>query len=218
MQDTFSIKIKQLLFIWQKPRSAITLFLNKETRFTHLRITIFLAFFYFFQLSALLWSVHLLSDISSFFTLEGSEWLVWLFIGLVAAITVILSVFSLVLFSFAKSLGGVGTFSQTRTAVYWSSMTTLPISFFFLLFIGFGKINLMAHAQGSSRPIYSVILQSASAIGLLISLIYGVIVFSKMVSELHRISIWRALASSLLGLSVSLILVVIILKIATNSL
>lgn len=208
------IKAKLFFSLWMQPRKAINLLLAKKMRFVHLKILTTLTFIFSLQFLAVLWSVNTLPGFIK--TASQTQFVlpIALFLGLYAAISVILNLGSIIFYYFAKSLGGIGNFSHTKLAVYWSSMTTVPIGLFFVLFFWSGEINLTAVRQELDRPLFTVFLQSAAALGFFIFIVYGLIILSKMLSEIHKISTGRAFAAVFAGvISTGLIGPLIILAI-----
>lgn len=195
------INAKLFFSIWGQPRKAIKLLLEKEINFVHLKILVGLTFIYSLQFLAILWSVNTLSG---FIKTALQTWFVVpvaLFIGLFAAISVILNLGSIIFYYFAKFLGGIGNFIHTKLIVYWASLVTIPIGLSFVLFIWSGQENIRAIEQGLNRPVFTTCLQCVAALGFLFFIIYGLIILSKMLSEIHKISIGRAFAAVLASVS-----------------
>jgi phosphotransferase system glucose/maltose/N-acetylglucosamine-specific IIC component len=84
----------------------------------------------------------------------------------------------------AHCFKGQGTLPQTRGAVIWTLLCSIPIGFFLLLiYFTFRRQDL-----GS----LSLLIRIASYAGVLTTLIYGFIVLLKAVSATHHFGLWRA--------------------------
>ncbi len=92
----------------------------------------------------------------------------------------------------AKCFNGQGTLLQTRSAILWTLVWSIPIGFFLLLI--YFTIRRPDHGT------VALIIRIISYLGALTTFIYGFIVLITTVSETHRFGIWRSLFSVLLGL------------------
>lgn len=167
------------------------LLLIKKTPYTHLKILVALASIYFLQALAFLWIGNLLPD-SSRLSLATPF---WFYVLLVAGITVFLNLGSLIFYYLVKSFGARGSFAQTKTVVYWSSLCTIPVGLFFLSFIWCGLMGAQAAEKGVTEFLFTDILQLVSVLGMVAFGIYGMLILTKMLSEIHQISAGKAFAA-----------------------
>ncbi|MCE5318615.1 MAG: YIP1 family protein [Parachlamydia sp.] len=202
-----------LLALWLWPRATAYQLLEKKKRYTHLNILITLAFVYFGQGLAFLWIGNLLPD-SSRLSLAAPF---WFFVFLVAGIVVILNLGALVFYYLIKSFGGQGSFAQTKTIVYWSSLCTIPVGLFFLSFIWSGLMGAQAAEKGIKEFLFTDILQLVSVLGMFAFSIYGMIVLTKMLSEIHQIRAGKAFAAVAGGIFATCFLAPLILMAAIKS-
>lgn len=197
MQDNFGIR--NLLAIWLKPRKTISTFLEKKNRSVHLKIILVSAFLYSLQFITLLAILDLLPNSNKatpWFLFQG---VFWLFLLVLALYITLSNGISLIIQFLVRSLGGKGNILETKTVVYWSSLCFLPVTLLYLLFNWNFMLSNSAREKGLEFPFILDILQILTAIGILGFFIQGLIVLSKMLSEVHKFSVWRAIIAAFGG-------------------
>lgn len=178
-----------LLSKWYKPREIVR-YLNQSSS-SHFRLMAGLTVIYFIQISTFILSLEKMT-ISPLFSRNGLNLIVWFFLSVAAGLFVFIYTSTLALWWGAKCLNGTGTLPQTRAAVIWTLVCSIPIGFFLLLlYFVFRHQHLVQLGQ---------IIKIVSFLGIFATLIYGLIVLIKTVSETHSLSLWRAFFSILLGL------------------
>lgn len=197
---------KSFFSIWICPRLAIHCLIKNENNLTRLKITLSLAFIYLIQYISYLWISNLLPILIKVFSKMRFFEPIALLIGFIFAISVILNLSSIIFFYLTKLIGGKGTFLNTKSVIYWSSLSTIPVGLSFLLFIWSGEANMNAVENGLDRPITTAFLQCFAVLGFIIFIIYGIAILTKMLSEIHNIPSERALASVIAGIISTLVL------------
>lgn len=216
MEQIQSNRTKLFLSIWSQPRNAINTLITQDNPFLHLKIIFFLTLIFSLQILAFFWIGNLWSIVAKIIDRSNFIQIASFLIIIFGTIIVVINLASLILHFCIYVIGGFGKFAHTKSAVYWSSVTIIPIGLSFLLFIWSGEANFKAVQQSPDFPLFTFCLQCIAALAFLIFCLYTVIILSKMLSEIHRISSGRAFAAVIAGISTTSILVPIILKTAIN--
>lgn len=201
-------KTGPLLSFWFRPRDAARLILAHKTPWTHFRILITLTFTYFLLFVAFLWIGNISIDSSQLF---------WVFAFIAGAATCILNLSSLVFYYPLRAVGGLGTFPQTKTIIHWSSICGILIGICSLLFIWFGLLSAKEAEKGIQAFLFTDTLQVFSAVGMITFSIYGLVILTKMLSEIHQISAGKAFAAVLAGLFTTCVFAPMVLMVAIRS-
>jgi hypothetical protein len=177
-----------LIAIWYKPRKIIHYL--QRSALSHFRLMMALAFIYFVLIGTFLLSLEKFT-ISPLFSLNGVKLILLIFLQIGARSFAFIYIASLIIWAAAKGFQGQGTLPQTRGAVIWTLICTIPIGFFLLL------LNF-----AYTHPDFPWPFTVVSLIAMPINLIYGFIVLLQTVSETHRFGLMRAFFSTVLGLAI----------------
>ncbi len=180
--------MKTLLSVWRKPRRAVH-YLDAAPR-VYFCVLAILAISYFLQISAFMLSLPEIT-FAPLMTLRGLELIGWSFLTVLVGIFTAIQAGALAIWICAKVVGGQGTLPQTRNALAWSLLWTIPLGVFLLLIY----FTIRLPQQG----VIAVLVRIISYTGTLAILIYLPFVFVATVSEAQRFSSWRALASVVFG-------------------
>lgn len=183
------MELSSIFSIWHKPKEIIR-YLH-HSALSHHQLMLMLALVYFIQIGAFILSLEKIT-FAPLLSLEGLKLILWFFILVGMRSFVIIYVFTLVLWATAKAFKGVGTLPQTRGAIIWTLISTIPIGFFLLL------INFAFRSP--SLGSFSTLIRIVSYAGILATWIYGFIVLNQTVAETHHIGTQRAFFSTVLGL------------------
>lgn len=216
MEQTLTNNSKLILSIWHQPRKAIHLLLENEKPFFHFKIIFFLTFIFSMQFLAFLWVGNLWSIVTELNNKTNYITLLSFIFIIIGSIIVTLNLTTLILHFFVQTIGGIGKFIHTKSVVYWSSLTTIPIGLVFVIFIWSGEANIKAVKQGYDYPLFTACLQCLAALAFLILILYTLIILSKMLSEIHKISGGRAFVTVLFSVISTFTLVPLILKTAIH--
>lgn len=188
------LTIGAFIDIWLRPRAAAGNLFEKKSPFTHFKILAALAFAIFCQILTFLWIGNLLPSIDT--SLNGSAMALacLLYVFIFAGISVALNLGSLAFYYSIRSLGGTASFAQTKSVVYWSSLGIIPVGLCFLSFIWSGLIGAQAAEKGVHDFLFTDAVQLLSALGMLFFAVYGMVILTKMLSEIHQINTGRAFA------------------------
>ncbi len=183
------MQTSSLVSIWYKPREIIRYL--QQSPISHHWLMLMLCSVYFLQLGTFILSLDKIT-VAPLLSLDGLK-LILLFFALVALRSfVIIYTATFAIWAAAKCFHGRGTLPQTRGAVIWTLISTIPVGFFLLL------INFTFNMTDmSSLPL---IVRIVSYAGIFSNLIYGFIVMLKTVAETQRFSLWRAFFTTVLGL------------------
>ncbi|MCE5317646.1 MAG: YIP1 family protein [Parachlamydia sp.] len=218
MEETIKSNNLLTLFfaIWLKPRTTTHLLLEKKTQFTNLKILLTLTLIYISQFIIFMWMGNLLPDFIHNLSRNQSLEFLALVIGFAAAISVILNIGTIIFYFLLKIVGGSGNFPETKTIIYWATMSTIPLGIFFLVFIWSGLANANIGAQGLDKSLFISLLQCSAVLGFFVFLIYAFIIVTKMLSEIHKIPSERTLLAVFASVIITGILGPLILVTAIN--
>ncbi|MCE5317647.1 MAG: YIP1 family protein [Parachlamydia sp.] len=202
--------------LWLQLRKAINALILQENSLIHLKIILFLTFIFASQFLAYFWLANSWSTVTKILDKSSYIELASFLIILFGTLVVIINLATLILHFFIYMIGGFGKFVHTKSAVYWSSVTTIPIGLTFLLFIWSGEANIKSVKQSPDFPLFTFCLQCMAALAFIIFTLYTLIILSRMLSEIHRISSGRAFVAVVAGTITTFILGPIILKTAIN--
>ena len=126
------------------------------------------------------------------FTSKGAILAVYFLILLAIGAFVVVQASTLALWSAARLFNGQGTLQQTRAAVIWTLLGSIPIGFFWLiLYFAYTHQELL----GKAAPLIAMV-SYASGVA---TLIYMLIVLLVTLSETNKIGLWKAFFSLGLG-------------------
>ena len=180
--------MQRLSSIWHKPRRVIH-YLEALPRSYFVLLAI-LAISYFLQIGAFMLSLPTIT-FAPLMTLNGVELIGYSFLTVLVAMFTAIQAAALAVWICAKVVGGQGTLPQTRNALAWSLIWTIPL-FLFLLLIYF---TIRLPEQG----VISVVVRIIAYTGTLATVLYVPFVFIATVSEAQRFGSWRAMFSVIFG-------------------
>ena len=183
------MELNSILSIWHKPKEIIRNL--HQSALSHHQLMLMLALVYFIQIGAFILSLEKIT-FAPLFSLNGLKLIIWFFIQVGMRSFVITYVFTLALWATAKSFTGLGTLPQTRGAVIWTLISTIPIGFFLLM------VNFAFRHPGLGS--FSPLIRIVSYAGILATLIYGFIILLKTMTQAHGFGTGRAFFSTILGL------------------
>jgi hypothetical protein len=189
------MKATSFIAVWCKPKTVMNYF--HESSWSHYRLMLMLALVYFIQFGLFILSLEKIT-VAPLLSLDGFKLIVWFFllVGLRCFVIIYIAVFAL--WAAAKVFKGQGTLPQTRGAVIWTLISTLPIGFFLLLInFAFRHPNL-----GLVAPVIRIV----SYLGILWSFTFGFRLLFKTMAEIHHSTGLRTFAAVFLGLVVLLVI------------
>ena len=174
--------------MWYKPREVVRYLHQSQS--SHFRIIGALAFIYFIQLSTYVLFLEKLT-FAPLLSLKGLQLILYVLLFLGIGSFVAINVVTLMIWLGAKCMNGQGTLLDTRAAVIWTFVGLIPIGFFLLLlYFVFRHQNLEQ---------VGLVIEIASYLGLLITLVCGFIILLTTISETHRFGLWRSFLVVVLG-------------------
>lgn len=183
------MQLSAFFSIWHKPKEILRCL--HQSKLSHHQLILILTLVYFIQIGTFILSLEKIT-LAPLFTWDGLQLIVGFFVSVGLWSFVLTYLLTLTLWIGAKCFRGAGTLPQTRGAVIWTLISTLPIGFFFLLtYFAFSHPNL-----GS----FSTLLRIVSYLGIFATLIYGFNILIKTLAEIHRLRSGQAFAASLMGL------------------
>jgi hypothetical protein len=181
--------MQSLSSIWHKPRRVVR-YLEAAPRF-YFCILAVLSLCYFFQISAFMLSLPEFT-FASLMTLNGLKLTGWSFLFVLVSLFTAIQAAALAVWVCAKRFGGQGTLPQTRNALAWSLLWTIPLIGFLLLIY----FTIILPEQG----VIAVVIRIISYIGTLAIVLYLPVIFVTTLSEAQRFGLWRAFISAVFGL------------------
>jgi hypothetical protein len=183
------MQTSSLVSIWYKPKEVIR-YLH-QSPISHHWLMLMLSAVYFLLIGTFVLSLDKILA-APLLSLNGLILIPLFFAAVALQSFVIIYVVTFTIWAAAKCFHGKGTLVQTRGAIIWTLISTIPAGFFLLL-INFA-FNL---TDMGSVPI---LIRMISYAGVLATLIHGFIVMLKTVAETQRFSLWSAFFATLLGL------------------
>ena len=187
-EDIGSMEEQSLTTLWYRPRKIVR-YLDRSLK-AQLRIITALALIYFIQASIFMLSLDKIT-LAPLFTPKGLLLIIYAFLTIgIGAITAIYAS-TLAIWTGAKVLDGQGTLTQTRAAVIWTLVWSIPIGFFLLV--------IYLTIRQPDHGLVALLMRIVSYLGVLATAIYGFIVLLKTISEVQSFGLSRALASVIFG-------------------
>ncbi len=205
-----------LISIWFKPRTTIAAISQQRSRLGHFPIIALITFLLIMEAYFFLW----LMDFPKFEELHNWNGLIlflisFLFIGIV--LYTILTSSALFVWIMAKSLKGQADIFTTRTALLWSIFTLLPVGIISSLTLFVEKIGSTFDPNILNRPQLYILLEATCFVVFFGLLFYGLLFSLKGISEVHKISILRAIIPLCLGVLTGILFVVFLINIALRT-
>ncbi|HUD01082.1 MAG TPA: hypothetical protein VMR37_02030 [Rhabdochlamydiaceae bacterium] len=177
-----TVKRSSILSIWLKPREGVRYL---ETA-SHFLLITGLTLIYFVQISTFVLSLEKLT-IAPLLTYKGVTFILLFLLALGLWTFTFIQAFTMTVWSVAKRFNGQGTIPQTRAAVIGVLAWFMPLGFFWL-------IIYFTNRQPDAGLILQII-RIAAYLGGFATLLYGIVVMLKTVSEAHSFGLWRSLFS-----------------------
>jgi hypothetical protein len=115
---------------------------------------------------------------------------------------------SLTIWLAAKSLNGQGTLHQTRPAIIWTLVWSIPSGFFLLL--------MFLTIQGPDPTHLKLWVRICAYLGFPLTLFYAFTVLLRTIAEVHQFNLWKAFSSIALGLALLTILLLLTSRLFFN--
>ncbi len=199
----FSLKriFTPYLTIWYKPQATAVQFAQQKNKIYNFLFISLLAFGFLLDLLFFHFVIDLWPD--NLFSLVGLKWIAVFTFLFGAIIYTLMTSIALFTWMMAKSLGGIGNISQTRSVLLLSLIVLLPLGLCFCL--------LVSALQNDPTSIVSALLMFVC----IILLVYALVIFLKTLSGVHHFNFFRSLISLFAGIITGSLLVLFLYKTIT---
>lgn len=208
----FQTKLQHFFSLWQSPKEAIHRLLSQRTSSTFTNIIFAFFTVYFLQFIIYAWVCGFLLKYLEIFNRDFISNLMSLFI-FIGVVIVFLNLVPIFFYTILKLKNVHSSYIATKTACYWSLITSFPIGFFNILFFWFGVDAKDPQEMNFFILIISTLLQLGAAVATVGFFIYYFYILASMLAEVNKITFKRALVTSIFSLLLSFNVIVATLKI-----
>lgn len=126
------------------------------------------------------------------------------------------SFISFIIYQVGKWIGGIGKYKEVRAVLAWSNLPMIVNVIAWLVIIGiFGILLFQGLGDKIQLSRWEIFLVLFLLLAQLIALIFSIVLFFRMLSEVQAFSIWKAILNTILAL-IFLLVVLIVLAIVVK--
>lgn len=173
--------------MWNKPREIVR-YLDRSPSL-QFGIMAALVIIYFIQLSLFTFSIK--EAVEPLLTRNGLYLSIYTFLIMGCGLFTSIYILTLAIWIAAKCFDGHGTLPQTRAAIIWTSVWSIPIGIFLLL--------IYFTIREPDHGMMAICIRIASYLGVIATTFFGFTVLLKSLSEVHGFTLWLSFSSIMLG-------------------